>query len=110
MVAHAKNSGRVWLKLDPASGQSFAQAYDNVATALRTSQPAPVQPWFENQLPGLATQKNAANATAYVVAQNQANFTSGNVFTIFQNLGTYRRALGDRPAAVRTLRTRARTS
>jgi Carboxypeptidase regulatory-like domain len=82
---------------DPASGQSFAQAFDNVATALRNSQPAPVQPWFENQLPGLAAQKGAANATAYVVAQNAGNFTGGQVFSIFQNLGTYRRGLNLQP-------------
>jgi hypothetical protein len=83
-----------YMFVDPGSGQSFAQAFDNVATALRNSQPAPVQPWFENQLPGLAAQKSAANATSYVVAQNTGNFTSGQVFSIFQNLGTYRRGLG----------------
>ncbi|HKY28424.1 MAG TPA: carboxypeptidase-like regulatory domain-containing protein [Pyrinomonadaceae bacterium] len=43
---------------DPASGQSFAQAYDAVALGLRSGAAAstlPAQGWFENQLPGLST-------------------------------------------------------
>jgi hypothetical protein len=43
---------------DPASGQTFAQAYDAVALALRSGSAAatlPAQGWFENQLPGLST-------------------------------------------------------
>ena len=42
---------------DTASGQTFAQAYDLVANALRSGQTAPTEPFFENQFPGLAAQK-----------------------------------------------------
>lgn len=83
-----------YMFVDPASKQSFAQAYDAIATALRSGGAANVQPWFENQLPGLALAQKATSATAYVVGQNAANFTNGNVYSIFQNLGTYRRSLG----------------
>ena len=41
---------------DSASGQTFAQAYDATALALRSGDAAAnltAQPWFENQLPGL---------------------------------------------------------
>lgn len=86
-----------YMFVDQASGQSFAKAFDAVATALRNGQTAPVQPWFENQLPGLAAARNAASATAFVVGQNTQNFTTGQVFSIFQNLGTYRRSLGLQP-------------
>ena len=43
---------------DPASGQSFAEAYDAVALALRSGTLArnlPTHPWFENQFPGLSS-------------------------------------------------------
>jgi hypothetical protein len=86
-----------YMFVDPASGQSFAQAYDAIAAALRANQPAssiPVQPWFENQLPGLAAKNNTASATAFVVGRNTSSFISGNISSIFQNLGTYRRSLG----------------
>ena len=79
---------------DPQSSQSFAQAYDLVADALRAGQTAPVEPWFENQFPGLATMKGTASATAYIVGANKANFTGGNVGTMFANLDSYRRLLG----------------
>ena len=79
---------------DPQSGQSFAQAYDLVADALRGGQTAPTEPWFENQFPGLATAKGAATATAYIAGANKASFIGGSVGTLFSNLDTYRRGLG----------------
>ncbi|HTB12929.1 MAG TPA: carboxypeptidase-like regulatory domain-containing protein [Bryobacteraceae bacterium] len=79
---------------DPQSGQTFAQAYDLVADALRSGQSAPTEPFFENQFPGLATAKGTATATAYIVGANKANITGGSVGTLFANLDTYRRALG----------------
>jgi hypothetical protein len=79
---------------DSASGQTFAQAYDLVANALRSGQAAPVEPWFENQFPGLAKANNAATATAYIVGKNSSFFTQGNVGSLFLNLDTYRRNLG----------------
>jgi hypothetical protein len=79
---------------DPQSSQTFAQAYDLVADALRAGQTAPVEPWFENQFPGLATLKGTASATAYIVGANKGNFTGGSVGTMFANLDSYRRLLG----------------
>ena len=52
----------------PHSGQSFAQAYDLVANALRSGQTAPTEPFFENQFPGLAAAKGTASATAYIAS------------------------------------------
>jgi hypothetical protein len=83
-----------YMFVDSASGQSFAQAYDAVANALRAGQAAPVEPWFENQFPGLAKAKGAASATAYIVGANKANITGGSVGSLFLNLDTYRRSLG----------------
>ena len=80
---------------DPASGQSFAQAYDSIRASLRAGTPAaniPNQPFFENQLNGIA-----ASATQYVLARNSSSFANGNVSNIFLNLGTYRRSLGLQP-------------
>jgi len=79
---------------DPQSGQTFAQAYDLIADALRAGQAAPTEPFFENQFPGLAASKGTATATAYIVGANKANITGGSVGTLFANLDTYRRALG----------------
>ncbi len=79
---------------DPQSGQTFAQAYDLVANALRAGQAAPTEPFFENQFPGLAIAKGTATATAYIVGANKANITGGSVGTLFANLDTYRRGLG----------------
>jgi hypothetical protein len=83
-----------YMFVDSSSGQSFAQAYDAVANALRAGQAAPVEPWFENQFPGLAKAKGAASATAYIVGANKANITGGSVGSLFLNLDTYRRGLG----------------
>jgi hypothetical protein len=94
-----------YMFVDSASKQSFAQAYDTVANALRggASTP-PVQAWFENQFPGLvaanplklsASQLGAiGSSTAYIASANKANIVNGNVGNLFLNLDTYRRALG----------------
>ncbi len=86
-----------YMFVDPASKQSFAQAFDGVATALRNGQSAPTESWFENQLPGLAAAKGTATATAYIVSQNSANIKNGNLSQVFLNLGNYRRTLGLQP-------------
>jgi hypothetical protein len=83
-----------YMFVDSTSHQSFAQAYDLIADALRGGQTAPVEPWFENQFPGLAQLHNAASATAYIVGANKSLFTAGNVGSLFLNLDTYRRQLG----------------
>jgi hypothetical protein len=80
---------------DPASGQSFAQAYDSIRAQLRagTAPTAiPNQPFFENQFKGIGP-----SATQYILGKQGPNFTSGNVATIFLNMGVYRRSLGLQP-------------
>ncbi|MGC2830160.1 MAG: carboxypeptidase-like regulatory domain-containing protein, partial [Candidatus Acidiferrum sp.] len=78
---------------DKASGQTFAQAYDAVATQLRAGiAPASVttQPWFENQLPGLgntgACGGGGGTATACLAAGNATSFINNNVSSIFDTL------------------------
>jgi len=83
-----------YMQVDTASGQSFAQAYDAIANALRSGQAAPTEPFFENQFPGLAKAQGTATATAYIVGANKSSFTSGTVGNLFLNLDNYRRNLG----------------
>lgn len=83
-----------YMFVDKGSGQSFAQAYDAVANALRSGQSAPTEPFFENQFPGLAAAQKTGSATAYIVSKNSAFFTQGNVGNLFLNLDSYRRGLG----------------
>src|SRR5262249_40047782 len=69
---------------------------DAVANALRGNQAVPVQPWFENQLPGIAAARGSSGtATAYVASQFRSSFTTSNLSNLFINgLDTYRRVLG----------------
>ncbi|HEY2013323.1 MAG TPA: hypothetical protein VGH38_07460, partial [Bryobacteraceae bacterium] len=86
-----------YMMVDSASGQSFAQAYDIIANALRAGQTAASiapQPFFENQFPGLAKLKNAASATAFIAGGNSSSFIQGNVGSLFLNLAPYRRSIG----------------
>jgi hypothetical protein len=57
----------------------------------------PAQPFFENQFAGLAKLHGTASATAYIVSANGANFTQGQLGTMFQNFASYRRAIGLTP-------------
>jgi hypothetical protein len=94
-----------YFMVDSASGQTFAQAYDAVATALRNKvAPANLaaQPWFESQLPGIAAKNNATgSSTAYVASQLASSFINGNITSIFMqngpSLDAYRRQLGLQP-------------
>jgi hypothetical protein len=83
-----------YMMVDTASGQSFAQAYDAVANALRAGKAVTAQPFFENQFPGLAKSQGAASATAFIVGKNSSFFSQGSVGQLFLNLDTYRRTLG----------------
>ena len=77
--------------VDPASGQSFAEAFDAVAQSLRAGVPAAglaAQPWFQNNVPG---------GTARVIAGNESNFINGNVSNVFQSIDLARRAGGLTP-------------
>jgi hypothetical protein len=84
---------------DKSSGQIFAQAYDAVATQLRKGV-APgavtIQPWFENQLPGLGigcgpndpvTMKPTnISSTACLALGNAVNFINNNVSSLFNSI------------------------
>ncbi len=74
----------VYMQLDKASGQTFAQAFDNVANALRAGNAAPSQPWFQNSVPG--------GTAAVVSAAGNAAFINGNVASVYQNLDRLRMA------------------
>jgi len=65
---------------DPASGQTFAQAFDAVASQLRSgTAPAAVTPqaWFENLSPG---------GTVVLAAAAAGNFVNGNVSSVFRTI------------------------
>ena len=89
--------------VDTASGQSFAQAFDAVATQLRNKVPitsVTPQPWFENQLAGASSttsQTVALLSGVRGVSGQSTNFVSGNLSSIFQNMGKIRRVLGRQP-------------
>ena len=77
-----------YMFVDNGSGQSFAQAFDSVANALRTGGTVTTQPWFENQLPGVGASHGYASTTAYLAAIQASNFENGNVASIFDSTGT----------------------
>ena len=87
---------------DSASGQTFAQAFDAVASEVASNQPITAQQWFENQLPGFNALPTASggcggafgSTTECLVSQNQAQFKSRFVSSLFQNMGFDRSALG----------------
>src|SRR6266852_3811741 len=65
---------------EQTSGQTFAQAFDAVATQLRAgTAPAAVtpQPWFEKLVP---------NGTVSLAAAASANFVNGNVSSVFRTI------------------------
>ena len=81
---------------DPASGQTFAQAFDAVATQLRAGvgpfltngNPNPAfqtQPWFENESPG---------GTRPLAAAASSNFINGGVSSIFKTVDGRRMLAG----------------
>lgn len=76
-------------QLDKASGQTFAQAFDNVATALRAGGNAANQPFFENNVPNGGTQA--------LVNRVRNNFINGNVSQVFLSMDTLRMAAGQSP-------------
>jgi len=73
---------------DPGSGQTFAQAFDAVATQLRAGTAASAvtpQPWFENLSPG---------GTVSLATAARTNFVFGNVSSIFQTIDQKRLLAG----------------
>jgi hypothetical protein len=75
------NSTPFFMK-DPKSGQTFAQAYDAVADAVRGGGQVPIQAWFENMLKG--ARFCSPNCTAGLVAQQADAFQTGNVYGLWR--------------------------
>ncbi len=74
-----------YIHVDPISGQSFAQAFDAVALALRAGTAIaslPRQPWFENNIPA-ASCAAFPNCTQFIASVQLANFINGNVSSLF---------------------------
>jgi hypothetical protein len=85
------NSAPYFFK-DNVSGQTFAQAFDAVATAIRTNTSPATQPWFENLLPGYANFFcGGGTATACIASGNAAAFQNGNVTNLFIGMDVYRK-------------------
>ena len=85
------NSAPYFFK-DNASGQTFAQAFDAVATAIRTNKPIATQMWFEDLLPGYgAFFCGGGTSTACLAAGNAAAFQNGNVTNLFIGMDIYRK-------------------
>jgi hypothetical protein len=75
---------------DTKSGQTFAQAFDAVATELRNGVlPAAVtpQPWFENLLVNLAPV--SGSRTRALAGNSTANLINGNLSNLFPALNTF---------------------
>lgn len=81
---------------DTASGQTFAQAFDAVATALRNNQTPAPQPWFENQFPSTMPALVGCGTTNTDCMVNIVgpNFINGNVASMFIVLDLFRDAFG----------------
>ena len=86
------NSAPYFFK-DNTSGQTFAQAFDAVATAVRTGATIPTQAWFEDLLPGYGTANCGAGvtSTACLAAGNSAAFQNGNVTNLFITMDVFRK-------------------
>jgi carboxypeptidase family protein len=79
---------------DKVSGQTFAQAFDAVATQIRNGTDAAAvsaQSWFENLMPGFGSQcQPALTATACFASQNSSAFANDNLSSLFLNMDVYR--------------------
>ena len=91
---------------DPTSGQTFAQAFDNVGCILRgdagqkitpsftcpagTATSLPAQPFFENQLPGLGAVAGTATSTQALADLIGSNITNADAFTTFLVMNSFR--------------------
>lgn len=82
---------------DPASGQTFAQAFDAVATAVRNNTAIPTEAWFENNIPTKFC-VNSSNApipcSAWIAGVQSSNFINGGVSSIFSTIDGRRMLVG----------------
>ena len=79
---------------DPASKQTFAQAFDAVAKSLAANQAPAVQPFFENQLKGGSACLGGATATQFLATKAGSTFTTGLVNSLFSVMDGVRTCLG----------------
>jgi hypothetical protein len=85
MELNAELNASPYMFADSGSSQTFAQAYDVVANALRADSPVPTQSWFEDQLPGVGVSRGYASTTAFLAATQSSNFINGAVASIFDS-------------------------
>jgi len=76
------------------SGQTFAQAYANMYTALSKGQTPAAQPFFETALAGSAYCKGAANCTTAVANNESGNILTQSVTSLWSDLDTQWTAFG----------------
>ncbi|HEU5453625.1 MAG TPA: hypothetical protein VFU76_16625, partial [Terriglobales bacterium] len=67
-----------YLMKDQASGQTYAQAFDAVAQALRSGAAVTPQPFFENQI-GAARCPGFTSCTAMVASQDKTDLINGSI-------------------------------
>ncbi len=82
-----------YMMKDPASGQTFGQAFDAVANQLRGGTAVgslTAQPWFENQLRG--NSNCTPNCTQYLARVRGGQFQNSQVVTLFNLINTARTA------------------
>ncbi|HEV2387533.1 MAG TPA: carboxypeptidase-like regulatory domain-containing protein [Candidatus Acidoferrales bacterium] len=87
-------SNAPYMFADPKSGQTFAQAFDAVANALRTGQTTPDEAWFDDLLPNLMSGGLPITGSAYMAKNFGSSFVNGNVSTLFNAMDALRAARG----------------
>jgi hypothetical protein len=88
-----------YIHVDPASGQSFAQAFDAVATRIRSGTAAsalPAQAWFENNVPSVfcVVSGNPTSCTHWLAATFGSTFVNGTLNSLFQQIDNRRLRAG----------------
>ncbi len=69
-----------YLMKDKASGQTYAQAFDGVAQAVRAGTAVPVEPFFENQIGAAScTAKGFSSCSAMVASQDKTDLINGSL-------------------------------
>ena len=89
-----------YFHVDNGSGQTFAQAFDAVATELRAGTPATAiapQPWFENQIAG--------GQTAAFAAAQSTSFIDGNLSQLWLQINQRRISIGQEPLSNQQIQT-----
>jgi hypothetical protein len=89
-----------YFHVDNGSQQTFAQAFDVIATQLRAGVPVAnvtPQPWFENQI--------GAGQTALLANNQRTSFVDGNLSQLWLTVNQRRTALGQQPLSNQQIQT-----